>query len=74
MSKPNGRVTWVQRSRENHYLDAEAMAYAAGYLLNVQHIQPHHRLRSAPPPPGTPAPEVIERTRRPATRSKYLGR
>lgn len=36
--KPSGRAIWLQRSRENHYLDCEALAYAAGYLLNVQRI------------------------------------
>jgi phage terminase large subunit GpA-like protein len=36
--KPSGRATWLQRSRENHCLDCEALAYAAGYLLNVQRI------------------------------------
>lgn len=36
--KPSGRATWVQRSRSNHYFDCEAMAYAAGRLLNVQRI------------------------------------
>jgi len=36
---PSGKPQWVQRSRENHYLDAEAMAAAAGYMLNVQHLR-----------------------------------
>jgi phage terminase large subunit GpA-like protein len=37
--KPSGRAVWVAQSRSNHYLDCEAMAYAAGYLLNVQRIR-----------------------------------
>lgn len=37
---PSGKPVWVENSRENHYLDAEAMAAAAGYMLNVQHLQP----------------------------------
>lgn len=36
---PGGKSIWVERSRENHFLDAEAMAAAAGYMLNVQHIK-----------------------------------
>lgn len=39
VTTPSGKPQWVQRSRENHYLDAEAMAAAAGYLLNVQHLR-----------------------------------
>jgi phage terminase large subunit GpA-like protein len=33
-----GRPQWIRRSRDNHYLDCEAMAYAAGYMLNVHHV------------------------------------
>jgi hypothetical protein len=37
----------VQRSRDNHYLDCEAMQAACGYLLNVQRIPlPNQRNRS----------------------------
>jgi phage terminase large subunit GpA-like protein len=35
---PTGRVEWVQRHRDNHFFDCEAMQAAAGYLLNVQRI------------------------------------
>ena len=38
MKLPTGKVEWVQRSRDNHYLDCEAMQAACGYLLNVQRI------------------------------------
>jgi phage terminase large subunit GpA-like protein len=38
MKKPTGRVEWVQRSRDNHFFDCEAMQAAAGHLLNVQRI------------------------------------
>jgi phage terminase large subunit GpA-like protein len=37
-----GRVQWLRRSKENHFLDCEAMAYAAGYMLNVQRIGGSH--------------------------------
>ena len=38
MKLPTGKVEWVQRSRDNHFFDCEAMQAAAGYLLNVQRI------------------------------------
>jgi phage terminase large subunit GpA-like protein len=38
LKRPTGRVEWVQRSRDNHFFDCEAMQAAAGYLLNVQRI------------------------------------
>ncbi len=37
---PSGTPTWVQRSRENHFLDCEAMAAAAAWMLNVHRIRP----------------------------------
>jgi hypothetical protein len=46
VKKPSGGSMWVQRSRENHFLDCEAMAYAGAYMLGVQRIsdsaQPRH--------------------------------
>ena len=33
-----GKPQWVQRSRQNHFLDCEALAMAIGYSLNVQRI------------------------------------
>lgn len=42
---PAGRPVWVQRSRENHFLDAEALAAAAGYLVNVHRLGPGVRRR-----------------------------
>ncbi len=35
---PTFRPVWVRRSRDNHYLDCEALSAAAGYFLNVQRI------------------------------------
>ena len=54
---PSGRVQWRQTSRENHYLDCEAMQAAAGHLLNVA------RKRTAPAPspqPVGPVEETVE--------------
>ena len=33
-----GKPVWVKRSRNNHFLDAEALCAAIGYTLNVQRI------------------------------------
>ncbi|MFN3625196.1 MAG: terminase gpA endonuclease subunit, partial [Hyphomicrobium sp.] len=35
IKKPNGQPEWVPRSRENHFLDCEAMQAAVGHMLNV---------------------------------------
>ena len=36
--KQGGGYTWVASSRDNHYLDAEALAYAASYMLGVARL------------------------------------
>ena len=36
--KPGGGHQWIERSRANHYLDAEALAYGAAFMLGVQRI------------------------------------
>jgi phage terminase large subunit GpA-like protein len=62
----NGKAMWVMRSRHNHFLDAEAMASAAAFMLNVHHIRPSARRRDDQATaavgdlvPGTPAAAVI---------------
>jgi phage terminase large subunit GpA-like protein len=48
---------WIERSRHNHYLDAEAMAAAAGFLLGVQRLREpkgDEKLAIAPPPIAKP--------------------
>lgn len=35
----SGRVEWVRRNKENHYLDCEAMQGAASYMLNMQRVK-----------------------------------
>lgn len=42
--------TWVVKSKNNHYLDCEAMAFAAAYMLGIQ------RVSVAPAPAPAPAP------------------
>jgi phage terminase large subunit GpA-like protein len=53
IKKPSGRVQWVQRSKDNHYLDCEAMQVAAGSMLNV--------IRLPNPDARRPAPAVRKR-------------
>ena len=76
MKKPSGRATWVQRSRNNHGFDCEAMAYVAAYLLNVHRIPDDARRRAPrqdvqPQDTGTPAPPP---GRPRVIRSSYLSR
>lgn len=79
---PTGKVEWVQRSRDNHFFDCEAMQAAAGYLLNVQRI-PLQKPKDGTTggagwKPPTP-PEVLQPLNAPAvppplTRSKKVRR
>jgi phage terminase large subunit GpA-like protein len=46
ITSPTGTPVWVQRSRENHYLDCEALAAAAGYQLNAHRLSPNARRRN----------------------------
>jgi phage terminase large subunit GpA-like protein len=55
VKSPSGVPTWVARSRNNHFLDCEALAAAAGYgLLNA------HRLAVKSPEPETETPPADE--------------
>ena len=67
--KPGGGHQWVQTTRDNHYLDCEALAYAAAYMLGIEHIRDDARpapraavastATTAPPPaPQPPARRV----------------
>lgn len=38
--RPSGRAVWIQRSKENHFLDCEALQAAAAYMLNLQRLTP----------------------------------
>lgn len=71
VKKPDGKVTWVARSKRNHFLDAEALAYAAAYMLGVQRLvsrrdeRPGARgledddLDPSPEPPSAPGPRQV---------------
>jgi phage terminase large subunit GpA-like protein len=45
VTSPTGQPVWVQRSRENHFLDCEALAAAAGFQLNAHRLGPNARRR-----------------------------
>jgi phage terminase large subunit GpA-like protein len=53
-----GKVTWVPRARDNHYLDCEAMQAAAGAMLNVI------KLRDATPVSRVPRRAVVDSAER----------
>lgn len=46
MRKPGGGSMWIRRSRHNHYLDAEALAYGAAKMLGLERV----RVEGGPPP------------------------
>jgi phage terminase large subunit GpA-like protein len=56
----SGRVKWVRRSRQNHFLDCESMNAAGAHLLNVARITPAMTAQplKAPPPSRQPTPET----------------
>lgn len=74
---PTGKVEWVQRSRDNHFFDCEAMLAACGYLLNVQRIplQRKHQntMDRAGREPATP-PEVAATLAAPPAQPTPRGR
>ena len=63
---------WIKRQKDNHFLDAEALAAAAAYMLNVQAIpegiaradagqtEPGEPGDEDEPPPDAPAPAPSE--------------
>ena len=55
MKRPGGGALWVSRSRKNHFLDAEALAYAAAKMFGVDRIRD-----DTPPPPRTAEPPKLK--------------
>lgn len=49
VTAPGGRFSWVRLHRENHWLDVEALNFAAAHIVGVQHLQ-------APEPKPEPPP------------------
>ena len=37
--RPSGKVVWIQRSKDNHFFDCEAMQAAAAAMLNVSKLK-----------------------------------
>ena len=69
----DGKPVWIERSRENHFLDAEAMAAAAGFMLNVHHIVLGSTRRApvgTPVAASAPAEVVVAAGSKPAKSSK----
>ncbi|WP_283808418.1 terminase gpA endonuclease subunit [Rhodopseudomonas faecalis] len=56
--KPKGGFMWV-RTGENHYLDCEAMAYGAAYLLRVFMLRDGAKRPKPPAPPPKPTSATI---------------
>jgi phage terminase large subunit GpA-like protein len=48
VKKPSGRVQWVQRSRENHFLDCESMMAALASSMNLFKLTASHRRPAVP--------------------------
>jgi len=56
---PNGKIKWMQRNAENHFLDCEAMQAAAMTTLNLSKLRESSRQpRPAIPPQPHPQPDV----------------
>jgi len=53
MRLASGKTRWVERSKENHFLDLESMQVAAAEMLNVQRMS--GAARQQPPPPAEEA-------------------
>ncbi|WP_245501735.1 terminase gpA endonuclease subunit [Mesorhizobium sp. M2A.F.Ca.ET.039.01.1.1] len=56
----NGKASWVKRFKDNHFLDCEAMAAAAGYMLRV------HTIKESEQRSGEDAVQVVVEQPRPA--------
>ncbi|WP_248889221.1 terminase gpA endonuclease subunit [Bradyrhizobium japonicum] len=81
VKSPTGRPEWIRRSKNNHFLDCEAMLAATSYLMNMQRVgSPREREAPArtnenPPPPNDvpPTHRSLPRAPRRIVRSGYLG-
>lgn len=52
LKAPGGKVKWVVRYKENHFLDCEAMQCAAQLVLNLSKLRGRPRPRRAEPDPS----------------------
>jgi hypothetical protein len=68
MRAPGGKVKWVARSKENHFLDCEAMQGAAQMILNLSKLRdgpPQRRPAAAAPPKPTSSEPSSRKPKRP---------
>ena len=56
--QPLEEVYYNEHARENHFLDCEAMAYAAAYMLGVPRIADSAQPRKVKPTKRAPEPEI----------------
>lgn len=75
--KPGGvGFAWVVKSKNNHFLDAEALAYAAAYMLGIQRLRDGTQAPDREPASSQEEAAVAqEQPKRPppAKRESYLG-
>lgn len=64
--KPSGGFTWIARYRDNHFLDAEALCFAAAYMVGVQKPQVMERFRLYRERTADASPARPKTTQRPA--------
>lgn len=64
VKKPNGQPEWIARSRENHYLDCEALQAALAHMTSAHLLRPRDG-EDVPPTPARatpkPAPQKVEK-------------
>ncbi|WEK50321.1 MAG: phage terminase large subunit family protein [Candidatus Kaistia colombiensis] len=58
--KPSGGYQWVVKARNNHFLDAEALAFAAAYMLGLQRLPDSARRPGARAPAPAPEPKASD--------------
>lgn len=78
MRAPGGKVKWAERSRENHFLDCEAMQGAAQMILNLTKLRdgpPQSRRAARDHQPAQPQPDPPRRPQasQPQRPSSYWG-
>lgn len=78
MLSPGGKIKWVERSKQNHFLDCEAMQGAAQLILNLTKLRDGRPQRRSPPretQPETPPTEAPKRPQanQPRRRSSVWG-
>lgn len=76
VGNPGGKVQWIRKSKDNHFLDVEAMQAAASIMLNLSKLRdgpPPRRRSTAPERPQQPPPETKTRPRQRGGSSSIWG-